>query len=249
MCMSTSKEHILIACNDGSVRKIEISKGLYLVEQYSKIDSGVTSISAFADKKGNDIVVTGHKNGSIIKWVNGKIESTFGNKAYQIKPKGIKNETQLSIEQAAKNEEDKEEIDENEGVEDQTIWRIAVVSSKYIATGNSGGSLQIWDLEFGVLSQQFRESNSDILAIEFNQNNKSLYYTGCDSTVYSLHFIEGKFKISSKIRPQSHDIHSLCLLNDSLLLVGGVTTDICLVNLVKGRFIEKFDKKTNSKFL
>jgi hypothetical protein len=52
--------------------------------------------------------------------------------------------------------------------------------------------------------------------------------------------------MTSKFRGQSHDINSLVILKENVLLSAGLTTDICIYNLYKGRFFEKYKKKVNT---
>ena len=243
-CLNASKELIYLACNDGSVRVINIEKSFYLFKQFAKTFSPIISIDCIVDDNLKDIVCTGHKNGTINKWINGSLESSFGNKAYKL---NVKKQKKEETNQLLENLENDEEVvvDSSMDTHSEYIWKVCIISSKFLASGNSNGLLQIWDIQFGVLYQQFKEHDKDILTICYNPINKVLYYSGCDSIVCSLSYFDSKFVISSKIRPQSHDIMKLLLLNNFVLLSGGITTDICLINLEKGRFIEKYDKKSN----
>lgn len=47
---------------------------------------------------------------------------------------------------------------------------------------------------------------------------------------------------ASIYRGQSHDVKSLILLSPKQLLSAGVTTDICVYNLINGRFTDQFGK-------
>lgn len=250
-CLSSTKEEIFLASHDGCVRVIDIRKGFFLQKQYAKSDSPAVSVAAILDENLKEVICSGHMCGAINKWENGVLHSTFGNKAYKINKKKVKRNLS-DIESMLENEtgdEDRTELETNEEELRQSkeqIWRLHFITSKYLASGNAKGILQIWDIKFGVLYAQFKEHDHDILAIAFNKSLNTLYFSGVDSLVCSVSFIDSSFKITSKIRPQSHDISSLIAVNGELLLSGGLTTDICLINLVKGRFIEKFDKKTNS---
>jgi hypothetical protein len=249
-----NRHTIYLACNDGVVRAINTKSTFFLEKQFQKVDSPVTSI-AFnynkTNKKGKDsdeIVCTGHLDGKINKWSNGVIVSTFGNNAYTYNKNKSKKQNKME-----------EELDENsEDVEDTTkptnaIWKLVFINKKYLASGNEFGELQIWNVKFGVLYRRFKEHEGDILDICFNSNNNYLYFTGVDSVIISLHFttdknnVEEDFKIHSKLRPQSHDINSIIFVEkDNLLISGGVTTDICLIRLDKGRFLESFGKSVLS---
>lgn len=248
-CLSISNKNcIYLSCNDGIIRLINFEKKFYFIKQFSKILSPTTSIAIFFDytsKKNNEIICSGHLNGNLHKWVNNLLVNTFGNNAYNFNKtnKNTNSNSNLSS------------IKFNNETNNFSIWKICFISKKFIASGNSNGELQIWDIEFGVLKKSFKEHNGDILAIIYNDINKTLYFTGCDSIIVSLTYFNEKedFEIQSRIRPQSHDIRSLIFFqNKNILISGGLTTDICLIRLNNGRFLENYGKnnktKTNSKY-
>lgn len=250
-CLSNNKEEIYLASHDGCIRAIDIRKGFFLLKQYAKCDSPAVSVSAILDENLKEVVCSGHMNGSINKWVSGVLHSTFGNKAYKINKRKAKRNLN-DLEKILENENGQEINDDEMNEEElrqskEQIWKLQFITSKYLASGNAKGILQIWDVKFGVLYTQFKEHEHDILTIAYNKNINTLYFSGVDSLVCSVSFVDDSFKITSRIRPQSHDISCLTVINSDLILSGGLTTDICLINLIKGRFIEKFDKKTNSK--
>jgi hypothetical protein len=257
-----NRHTIYLACNDGVVRAINTKSTFYLEKQFQKVDSPVTSIAFNFNKSKNqknktggkkqdneEIVCTGHLDGKINKWSNGVIVSTFGNNAYTYNKNKSKKQNKME-----------EELSENsDNIEDtpkptNTIWKLVFINKKYLASGNEFGELQIWNVKFGVLYRRFKEHDGDILDICFNSNNNYLYFTGVDSVIISLHFtgkdnnnVEEDFKMHSKLRPQSHDINSIVFIEkDNLLISGGVTTDICLIRLDKGRFLESFGKSVLS---
>ena len=257
-----NRHTIYLACNDGVVRAINTKSTFYLEKQFQKIESPVTSIAFFKGKNqknkiggkknlNEEIICTGHLDGKINKWSNGVIVSTFGNNAYTYN-KNTKSKKQNKMEEEISENSDFEE--ENTPKQTNTIWKLVFINKKYLASGNEFGELQIWNVKFGVLYRRFKEHEGDILDICFNSKNNYLYFTGVDSVIISLHFtgkdnnnVEEDFKIHSKLRPQSHDINSIIFIEkDNLLISGGVTTDICLIRLDKGRFLESFGKSVLS---
>jgi hypothetical protein len=124
---------------------------------------------------------------------------------------------------------------------DTVVWSLCYINEKLIASGDSKGSMKMWDSQFGILKKEFDEHNADILTICYRNN--TIYYTGSDSLISTVQNTGNDWILTSKFRGQSHDIHSICLLNDDCLLSGGLTTDICLYKLSNYRFIEKYDKK------
>lgn len=238
----TDKKLFYLASNDGSVRIIGLDKGFYSYNQLPSYISPVFSIDLIKDEEKSIIVCCGYKNGSINKFENNVLKMTFGNKTYNLDSSYL-NKNSYNDNESLDSISNKKNVE----ISSEIIWCLKFIDSKYIASGNANGNLQIWDIEYGVMFQQFKEHNNDILCIEYNKINKILYYSGINSIVYSINLLNDKFKITSNIRPQSHDINSLILLNSDCLLSGGISTDICLINLNRGRFLEKFSKKTNSK--
>jgi WD40 repeat protein len=225
-----NKNEIYLACYDGHVRIINCEKTFFMSKMYSKSDSPILSIDTFlnklSDEKSVELVCTGHLNGSITKWNNSSIEMKFGdmNNSQKSKETSLNNET-------------------------KSIWSVSFITNSFIASGNKDGELKIWDYKFGNLVKSFKEHQGDILTISYSEKYNTIYYTGCDSLVVAIKYFPNtnQFKILSKLRPQSHDIHCLLLLESkNLLFSGGITSDICLINLDNGRFIENYGKKNTS---
>jgi U3 small nucleolar RNA-associated protein 4 len=226
-----NKHEIYLACYDGHVRLINCQKTFFMSKMFSKSDSPILSLDTYlvksSDDKHKELVCTGHLNGSITKWNGSSIEMKLGD-----------------LENPQKSKENK-----LSNTYTKSIWTIKYINSKIIASGNKDGELKIWDYQFGNLIKSFKEHQGDILSIAYNEDCSTLYYSGCDSLVVAIKFFSNtkEFKILCKLRPQSHDIN--CLLHvesKNLLFSGGVTSDICLINLDNGRFIENYGKKNTS---
>lgn len=249
--LSIYNMEIYIGCDDGIVRLINFENKFYLKQQFNKVNSPITSIAVFSNKQNSEeIFCTGHLNSSINLWKKGVIALTFGNKTYSYntrKNKTIKlNDNGMII--------DDEEFNQDE-ITNNRINTMCFINSKFLATGNQEGEVQIWDVEFGVLKTKFKEHDGDINSIVYSTKYRTLYFTGADSLIKSAIYCQNnqEFKIQSFLRPQSHDINCLLVMqNKNILISGGVTSDICLINLEKGRFIESFGKNNlhqNSKSL
>jgi U3 small nucleolar RNA-associated protein 4 len=96
--------------------------------------------------------------------------------------------------------------------ENLMIWTLCVVDRKYLVSGNSKGTLSVWDAQFGVLIKDFNEHDADILTICSNKDTKTVYFTGSNSLVCTVQLVQDEWKLTSKFRGQSHDINSICLL-------------------------------------
>jgi U3 small nucleolar RNA-associated protein 4 len=197
---------------------IRIKKNeIFLEKQFTKVDSKILSVCWESDK----VFFTGHSNGTICKWDYsiGSILLTFNISSNKLLKKQLEN---------------------------VMVWVVSSFSEKMLISGDSLGKLSIWDSNFGILVKDFKEHEADILTICKNPTLDSFYFSGSDSLVCSIQYINSEFLLTSKFRGQSHDINSLVLLNETCLLSGGLTTDICLYKLENGRFIEKYDKKVSS---
>lgn len=248
---------------------------MYLSKQFTKASSPVISLAvSYSSKKGNkncsskeEILCSGHLNGTINKYINSILSSTFGNKSYSYnnntstkKPNTNNEDEELNL-NLLDNSLQNMNVDKAFDIttintkSQNPVWTLCFINNKFIASGNKEGECQVWDLKFGVLVARFKEHDGDILSIAYNNSTKSLYFTGCDSIVINVAYFpkNNEFKIQSKVRPQSHDINCIiCLEDKSVLVTGGITSDICLVRLDNGRFIESYGKKgvnSNSKLL
>jgi hypothetical protein len=123
------------------------------------------------------------------------------------------------------------------------IWCLGI-DYGVLFSGDSQGSLKIWDSKFGQLRKEFYEHQGDILSIAINKG--AVYYSGSDSQIITVQNNNNDWILTSKFRGQSHDINTLCLINDDYLLSGGLTTDICIYKLLNSRFVEKYDKKVST---
>lgn len=213
----------LIASNDGTPRAVKIKKNSdpYLIKQYAKSDSRVLSICWENNSKKNKsrIFYTGHSNGTICKWnfETGQTLLTLSNPSAE---------------------------------KDVLMWSLCSINSKFLLCGDSTGKLLVYDINFGVLVKEFKEHTGDILTIISNNNlnEPCVYYTGIDSLICSvkLNLKNNEWILTSSFRGQSHDINSLCLLNENYLLGGGITTDICIYHLYNGNMFQKYDSKINT---
>ncbi len=134
----------------------------------------------------SNIFYTGLSNGTILKWdyATGQILMTLNIPSNKQLKKG----------------------------ENSMIWTIGELNNKYLFTGDSTGLLRVWDCQFGVVLKEFREHVADILAICVNKKHKTVFFTGSDSIICSLNFMDEEWTLSSKFRGQSHDINSMILI-------------------------------------
>ena len=146
-------------------------------------------------------------------------------------------------------------INTNSGVknnnEKNLIWTVCSINSQFLFAGDSNGRLLILDMNIGNIIQEICEHKGDILTMSFNNNLEDpvVYYSGVDSLIGCIKYDKKNnvFIFASSFRGQSHDINSLSLLGDNVLLSGGNTTDICIYHLFYGgNLYQKYEKKVNT---
>lgn len=132
-------------------------------------------------------------------------------------------------------------------------WKILSIR-KSLVCGCSNGNILFFETDFGTLLKSIHFHQSDILTLITNSTKNTVYASGSDSRIISIENLNDKeenWMLTSQDRGQSHDVYSLVLINDNLLISAGLTTDLCLYNLENNRFIERMkilkgQKKINS---
>ena len=104
------------------------------------------------------------------------------------------------------------------------IWSIDVLENGDIVTGDSSGSVRIWDGKFGSLLKSFPVHKRDVLAVVAHKSK--IFSTGVDGQINMLAH-EGKgpmqWGLKGKKRPHSHDVMSLALSENTLFSGGNDT--------------------------
>lgn len=214
----------LLASDDGAVRIIKIKKNEepFIVKQFEKTKSKILSICF--ENSTNNIFYTGHSNGTINKWnlKTGQILRTINSN-----------------------------LNNKNSNEKNLIWSICSLNSQFLFAGDSHGRLLILDMQIGNITQEINEHKGDILTLCFNNNLEKpiIYFSGVDSLIGCVKYDKknNTFVFASSFRGQSHDVNSLSLIGDNILLSGGNTTDICIYHLFNGgNLYQKYDKKVNT---
>ncbi len=113
--------------------------------------------------------------------------------------------------------------------EKNTRFTVCKALDKYILIGDNKGRLLIYDKKYLISNITFHHHEGPILAIKVL--NDSVFYTGSDSKITCLKFVDNNWCFVHNIRGQSHDIFSLQLFDNDYLLSGGLTTDVCFYRL------------------
>lgn len=91
------------------------------------------------------------------------------------------------------------------------------------------------------MTRSFRKHEADVTTIAYNSDLDCFYASGADSKIVGWKRVRGEWIVFSEDRGQTHDVKSLLLIeNNSILLSGGITTDVCAYTLLEdGRFTER----------
>lgn len=211
---------IYVAQEDGSIKVLKVKKTkIELVRSLPKVDSRCLSlaIEGADDKQPTKSLFAGYADSSIRRW-----DLSSGSSV-------------LHFEKLNAKKQRKQEC---------MMWQLRLYSGDYLVSGDSQGDVCLWDARSGTLVKRVSQLKGDVLALEVCPATRSVYASGADSRVVSLQLEEetGEWVFASVCRGQSHDVKSLLLVTPKQLLSAGVTTDVCIYNLVDGRLHEQFGK-------
>jgi WD40 repeat protein len=105
--------------------------------------------------------------------------------------------------------------------ENTIIWDMLIHNDK-VYTGDSMGSVQIWDLKSKTLVQKIQAHQADILTLVMHENR--LYSGGVDTKTIEYSLFNGRYEITGSKHLHSHDITSMvafpkpfdCLVSGSI---------------------------------
>ena len=66
------------------------------------------------------------------------------------------------------------------------MWCLKNVNDEYLFSGDSFGTLKIWDATHGTLIKSFNQLKADISQITVNLKHGIVYATGVDSRILSV---------------------------------------------------------------
>lgn len=69
------------------------------------------------------------------------------------------------------------------------LWSL-VLDEDYLFTGDSEGTLAVWDPTFGTLVKRFNHLQADITTMCFSRLHKTLYATGVDSRILAIKLVQ-----------------------------------------------------------
>jgi hypothetical protein len=107
---------------------------------------------------------------------------------------------------------------------DSAVWTLNFISD-FLVSGEGSGMLSFWQHSRGVLKQQHKTHEADILTTWVQGDE--VFASGVDSKVVRCKMAGNDWVVNGRAKGQSHDVRSLAWFQGNLLS-GGVTSDICV---------------------
>ncbi|RCK64652.1 U3 small nucleolar RNA-associated protein 4 [Candida viswanathii] len=204
-------DKLTVGCDDGSVVIVDISGGKGSLE-YDLIcqrqDARVLSVKWV----GNESIIGGCADGRIRSWSSDQ-------------------ETRGRIMATMKVDKAK--------VESTLIWSLTVLpNKKQFVSGDSTGTVKIWDLETYTLLQSFKIHDADVLCLVHDVKEEKIFSAGVDRKIHQFDLIttksSSKWAHSFNRLLHSNDVRSMAIFenkNHNLLVSGGVERAIVVQNI------------------
>lgn len=200
--INSKNDKLAVGCDDGSLVIVDISGGKGSME-YDLIcqrqDARVLSVKWV----NNDHIIGGCADGRIRSWSTDR--DTKGRIMATMKVDKAKIESTL-------------------------IWSLTVLpNKKQFVSGDSTGSIKIWDLETYTLLQSFKVHDADVLCLVHDVKEEKIFSAGVDRKIHQFDLIatknNSKWAHSFNRLLHSNDVRSLAIFenkNHNLLVSGGV---------------------------
>ena len=116
------------------------------------------------------------------------------------------------------------------------VWSVLVLRNGTIASGDSTGSVKLWDKKFYALLQNFKLHGADVLCLVANYSGDLLYSAGVDRKTQMYQLVDNKKRWAhvSGRHYHSHDIRTSSIYEGrgtSLMVSGGVDMTLALIPL------------------
>ena len=188
--VDNEKGRLYAACDDGSIRKLNVSHGALEYEQsYPRTDKRLLTICLQ-----NDTIYAAGEEGIIRSW-------------NKITGETLPNYIQL---EKVRNSNTNE-------INDTIVWSLKVLSDHTLISGDSLGHVQFWDGYTGSLISSFSQHTADVVALEFNEKENVVFASGVDHKVVMLRLVENgssgqkQWKYCYAHRTHTHDVKCLAI--------------------------------------
>ncbi|EGV64032.1 WD40 repeat-like protein [Yamadazyma tenuis ATCC 10573] len=216
MAVNKAGNRLAVGSDDGSVCIVDISGGPGSLEHEmicQRQDSRVLSIKWFD----NELIVGGCADARIRCW--SAVKETKGRLIGTMRVDKSKTESTL-------------------------VWSVNVLSKrKQIVSGDSTGSVKVWDLNTFTLLQSFNNHDADVLCIANDFNEEKIFTAGVDRKIHQFNLINPNASNKSKNFKWVHSYNRLLHSNDvrsvavfeskgyNFLVSGGVEKSIVIQSI------------------
>lgn len=122
-------------------------------------------------------------------------------------------------------------------VESTLVWSVMYLPTKnQIVSGDSTGSLKIWDFQYATLLQSFKPHDADILCLTTNANNTTIFSGSVDRKIYQFTYNPNskKWTINANRLLHGNDIRSMTSYQSKgadFLISGGLEKTFVITSL------------------
>lgn len=213
LTVSSDNSKLAVGCDNGSVTVIGISGGRGVMEHLrilQRCNARVMSLSY----KGNRQILGGCSDGKLRIW------ST---------------ESELNGRIVATMRVDKSKTDET------LVWAVLTLrDGKILVSGDSTGSVKIWDGSNHSLLQSFKIHEADVLCLAADSAGDRIFSGGVDRKIVQYRLVDSKLKKYTNIGSRlvhAHDIRAMDTCSESLkgkgLIVSGGVEKTIVLNSIK----------------
>lgn len=195
-----SPQRVAVACDDGALRIFEAQDGVPGLQYAKTFQRTEGRVLSAAWHPDSSTIITGTSTGVMHAW-----EVSFSRELLRI---------------TAGN---------GSGAE-LCIWSVLVLPDGTMVSGDSTGSVQLWDSQHGTLLQAFTQHKADVMAVAASTDGNTIFATGIDVQVACFRKLAAtstsleKWVYLDTRRPHTHDVRAMLVLTppdaDPLLLTG-----------------------------
>ncbi|CCG81869.1 U3 small nucleolar RNA-associated protein [Taphrina deformans PYCC 5710] len=119
------------------------------------------------------------------------------------------------------------------------VWSVIVLRNGTIVSGDSTGSVKLWDKKFYSLLQNFKLHQADVLCLGMNYAGDTLFSAGIDRKMQMYQMVDNKRRwahISGR-RFHAHDVRAMASYESrgmSSIVTGGVDMSLAIIPLQQG---------------
>lgn len=207
IAVSPDQESVALGCEDGSLVIADVSGGPGVLTYKHVLTRQKSRILSLAFS-GQDIIVGGCSDSTVKVW---DCRQARGPILARMAVDRVRNEPTL-------------------------VWSVLVLKNGTIVSGDSTGSVKMWDKKFYSLLQNFKLHQADVLCLGTNASGDTLFSAGVDRKMQMYQLVDNKRKwahISGR-RFHAHDVRAMASYESrgmSSIVTGGVDMSLAIIPL------------------